>query len=98
MSMKRIFGCVALGLATMAASAQWTNPSEDVPAYNASAPVKPLPPVLSGDQLTGIYFTHSYQVTTYKMAAAIPAVLHQQPCYSHCDPACRHNSPHTFFQ
>ena len=74
--MKRILGCMALGLATLAASAQWTNPSEDVPAYNASAPVKPLPPVLSGDQLTGIYFTHSYQVTTYKMAAAIPAVLH----------------------
>ena len=87
--MKRILGCIALGLATMAASAQWTNPSEDVPAYNASAPVKPLPPVLSGDHLTGIYFTHPYQVTTYKMAAAIPAVLHQQPCYCHCDRVLR---------
>src|SRR5260370_18497093 len=98
MSMKRIFGCVALGLATIAASAQWTNPSEDVPAYNASAPVKPLPPVLSRDQLTGIYFTHSYQVTTYKMAAAIPAVLHQQPCYCHCDRVMRHNSLHSCFE
>ncbi len=96
--MKRILGCIALGLATLAASAQWTNPSEDVPAYNASAPVKPLPPVLSGDQLTGIYFTHPYQVTTYKMAAAIPAVLHQQPCYCHCDRAMRHNSLHSCFE
>ena len=43
--MKRILGFVALGLATIAASAQWTNPSDDVPAYNATAPVKPLPPV-----------------------------------------------------
>jgi hypothetical protein len=96
--MKRIFGCIALGLATLAASAQWTNPSEDVPAYNASAPVKPLPPVLKGDQLTGIYFTHPYQVTTYKMAAAIPAVLHQQPCYCHCDRVMRHNSLHSCFE
>ena len=82
----------------MAASAQWTNPPDDVPAYNATAPVKPLPPVLSGDQLTGIYFTHPYQVTAYKMAAAIPAVLHQQPCYCHCDRALRHNSLHSCFE
>ena len=96
--MKRLLGCMALGLATMAASAQWTNPSDDVPAYNATAPVKPLPAVLSGDQLTGIYFTHPYQVTAYKIAAAIPAVLHQQPCYCHCDRALRHNSLHSCFE
>ena len=96
--MKRIFGCLALGLATIAASAQWTNPSDDVPAYNATAPVKPLPAVLSGDQLTGAYFTHAYQVTAYKIAAAIPAVLHQQPCYCHCDRALRHNSLHSCFE
>ena len=96
--MKRILGIVALGLATIAASAQWSNPSDDVPAYNATAPVKPLPPVLSGNQLTGIYFSHLYQVTAYKMAAAIPAVLHQQPCYCHCDKVMRHNSLHSCFE
>jgi Protein of unknown function with PCYCGC motif len=96
--MKQILGCLALGLVTIAASAQWTNPSDDVPAYNAKAPVKPLPAVLSGDQLTGIYFTHPYQVTVYKMAAAIPVVLHQQPCYCHCDRAMRHNSLHSCFE
>ncbi len=96
--MKRFLGCFALGLVTIAASAQWTNPSDDVPAYNASAPVKPLPPVLSGNQLTGIYFTHAYQVTAYKMAAAIPTVLHQQPCYCHCDRELRHNSLHSCFE
>jgi hypothetical protein len=96
--MKRLLGCIALGLVTLAASAQWTNPSDDVPAYNAAAPVKPLPPVLSGNQLTGIYFTHAYQVTAYKMAAAIPAVLHQQPCYCHCDRELRHNSLHSCFE
>ncbi|MEI9977775.1 MAG: CYCXC family (seleno)protein [Edaphobacter sp.] len=95
--MKLILGCLALGMVTLAASAQWSNPSDDVPAYNAAAPVKPLPPVLSGDQLTGIYFTHQYQVVAYKMAAAIPAVLHQQPCYCRCDRALRHNSLHSCF-
>jgi len=97
-NMKRILGCVVLGLVTMAASAQWTNPSDDVPAYNAKAPVKPLPPVLSGKQLTGIYFSHPYQVTAYKMAAKIPGVLHQQPCYCHCDRAMGHNSLHSCFE
>jgi Protein of unknown function with PCYCGC motif len=97
-SMKRILGCVVLGLVTMAASAQWTNPSDDVPAYNAKAPSKPLPPILSGNQLTGIYFSHQYQVTAYKMAAKIPEVLHQQPCYCHCDRAMGHNSLHSCFE
>ena len=41
--MKRILGCLALGLVTLAASAQWSNPSDDIPAYNAAPPVKPLP-------------------------------------------------------
>ena len=97
-SMKRILGCAVLGLVTLAASAQWTNPSADIPAYNAAAPTKQLPPILSGDQLTGIYFSHPYQVTAYKMAAKIPAVLHQQPCYCHCDRVLRHNSLHSCFE
>ncbi len=96
--MKRLIGCIALGLATMAASAQWTSPSEEIPAYNAAAPAKPLPPLLSGNQLTGEYFTHPYQVVAYKMAAAIPSVLHQQPCYCRCDLAMHHNSLHSCFE
>jgi Protein of unknown function with PCYCGC motif len=96
--MKRILGCVALGLVTIVASAQWTNPADDIPAYNAKPPVKPLKPTLTGDQLTGEYFSHPYQVTAYKMAAKIPAVLHQQPCYCHCDRALGHNSLHSCFE
>jgi hypothetical protein len=97
-SMKRILGCVALGLITMVASAQWSNPAEDIPAYNATAPKKALPPILSGNQLTGIYFSHPYQVVAYQMAAKIPAVLHQQPCYCHCDRELKHNSLHSCFE
>jgi hypothetical protein len=96
--MKRILGLFALGLVTIAASAQWSNPAADIPAYNAKPPAKALPPVLAGEQLTGPYFTHPYQVTAYKMAAKIPAVLHQQPCYCHCDRAMGHNSLHSCFE
>ena len=96
--MRRVLGCLALGLLTLAASAQWTNPSNDVPAYNLGAPKQALPPVLSGNQLTGPSFQHSYQVTAYKMAAKIPAVLSQQPCYCRCDREMGHNSLHSCFE
>jgi hypothetical protein len=96
--MKRWIGCLALGLLTVVASAQWSNPSDDVPAYNAAAPTRPLPVVLSGNQLTGPYFSHAYQATVYKMSAKIPAVLHQQPCYCHCDREMGHNSLHSCFE
>jgi hypothetical protein len=80
------------------ASAQWSNPADDIPAYNAGSPTQPLPPILSGGQLTGPYFQHAYQVVAYKMAAKIPAVLHQQPCYCRCDRAMGHNSLHSCFE
>jgi hypothetical protein len=96
--MKRLLGCIALGLVTLAASAQWSNPATDIPAYNAKPPIKPLKPILSGDQLKGEYFSHPYQVAAYKMAAKVPAELHQQPCYCRCDLALGHNSLHSCFE
>jgi len=98
MGMKRILGCLALGLATIVASAQWTNPADDIPAYNAATPTKPLPALLTGAQLTGPYFQHSYQVIAYKMAAKVPQVLYQQPCYCRCDREMGHNSLHSCFE
>jgi hypothetical protein len=96
--MKKLIGIFALGAVAIAASAQWSNPAEDIPAYNSLAPTRPLPPIMSGQQLTGPYFAHPYQVTAYKMAAKIPGVLHQQPCYCHCDREMGHNSLHSCFE
>ena len=96
--MKRVFGSLVLVVATLAASAQFGQSSSDVPAYNAAPPSHPLPPVLGGNQLSGPNFAHPYQVTVYKMAARIPAVLHQEPCYCHCDRAMGHNSLHSCFE
>lgn len=97
-SMKRLAGCLAIALAAIATSAQFANPADEVPAYNAAAPTHRLPPILQGSELTGPYFAHSYQVTAYKMAAKIPAVLHQQPCYCRCDREFGHNSLHSCFE
>lgn len=97
-AMKRLIGCLALGLLTVVASGQWSNPADDIPAYNAGPPRHALPPIMSGDQLKGPYFTAPYQVTAYKMAAKIPAVLHQEPCYCHCDREAGHNSLHSCFE
>ena len=52
----------------------------------------------SSPNLTGTNFEHPYQVTAYKMAAKIPGVLHQEPCYCRCDRAMGHNSLHSCFE
>jgi hypothetical protein len=95
---KKLFGYLALGLCTLAATAQWSNPADDIPAYNAASPGKTVPPVMTGAQLTGPYFQHAYQVVAYKMAAKIPGVLYQQPCYCRCDREMGHNSLHSCFE
>jgi hypothetical protein len=96
--MKRTFTLLAVALLTITAYAQWGNVAEDIPAYNAAPPRKPLKPLMAGTQLSGEYFSHKYQVRSYEMANEIPAVLHQLPCYCRCDRAMGHNSLHSCFE
>ena len=96
--MKRLLGCVAVVVVALAASAQFSDRAVDIPAYNLNPPTHAMTPLLSGSQLTGANFSHPYQVTTYKMAARIPAVLFQEPCYCHCDRAMGHTSLHSCFE
>jgi hypothetical protein len=82
-----------------AVHAQWTDPQTDIPAYHVQAPAKgeALPPILSGQQLTGPYFREKWQVAVYHEAAQIPGVLYQLPCYCRCDRALGHTSLHSCF-
>lgn len=98
--MKRILLTAALGLITAAGYAQWSNPTDEIPAYHTTAPAKTdsLPPILSGKQLTGEYFQYPWQVTVYQEAAKIPTVLYQLPCYCHCDKALGHTSLRSCFE
>ena len=92
--------CVLIGTLAVAGHAQWSNPADDIPAYNAQPPARgtTLPPILSGNQLGGDYFRYPWQVKVYKEAATIQPVLFQLPCYCRCDKALGHNSLHSCFE
>jgi Protein of unknown function with PCYCGC motif len=96
--MRRVALGLVMGMATIGAFAQWSNPADDVPAYNAQPPSAKLPPILAGSQLKGPSFRYPWQVQVYQMAVKIPAVLHQLPCYCRCDRALGHNSLHSCFE
>ncbi len=86
---------------TLTMSGQWVNTAQEngVPAYNAAPPPKGkvLPPILSKEQLWGDNAQAPYQTRAYELAAKIPGVLHQQPCYCYCD-RMGHNSLHSCFE
>jgi hypothetical protein len=94
-----------LFLVILSVSAQWASPSvfasddEGVPAYNAGPPPKgtKLPPLLTKADLWGADAQNAYQTHAYELAAKIPNVLHQQPCYCYCD-RMGHNSLHSCYE
>ena len=90
-----------LFVVTLSMSAQWAAPQEEggVPAYNAGPPPKgtKLPPLLTKADLWGADAQNPYQTHAYELAAKIPTVLHQQPCYCYCD-RMGHNSLHSCFE
>lgn len=70
-----------------------------IPAFNAGPPAKgtKLPAILGKDQLWAENAEHPYQSHAYELAAKIPVVLHQQPCYCYCD-RMGHKSLHSCFE
>lgn len=61
--------------------------SEEVPAYNMGPPPKGshLAPIVPRSQRTGETYSEKYQQVAYDLAAKIPGVLYQLPCYCYCD-------------
>lgn len=96
--MKRAFGLLATALLTLAAFAQIPVAEMDIPSFHRAAPRTPQKALLQGDQLTGPYFSHGYQVTAYQMAKEVPDVLYQLPCYCRCDMALGHKSLRSCFE
>lgn len=101
---KIAYRCLTLAvlfLLTLTVSAQFSAQQEEtgVPAYNSAPPPKgtKLPAILMKDQLWGADAQFPYQTHAYDLAAKIPAVLHQQPCYCYCD-RMGHNSLHSCFE
>ncbi len=98
--MKRALSLLFIAIVSISTSAQFSRPASDVPAYNAAPPPKTakLAPILAGRQLTGPNFGHPAQVKSYKEAAKYADVLHQLPCYCHCDQNHGHASLRTCFE
>lgn len=92
---------LCLFLATFVVTAQWgiTEDEGEIPAYNAGPPPKgtKLPAILTKADLWGADAQYPYQTHAYELAAKIPTVLHQQPCYCFCD-RMGHNSLHSCFE
>lgn len=95
--MQRLFGVALISLMAIGGSAQWLQP-EGVPAYNSAPPAKGshLPHILAGKEIEN--FQYPVMKKAYAAAAKVPAVLHQLPCYCHCDRNHGHKSLHTCFE
>jgi len=71
---------------------------DHVPAYNTSPPAPgQVMPILPKDQLVGDLFKYPYQTHAYELAAKIPGVINQLPCYCFCE-RIGHKSLHTCFE
>lgn len=70
---------------------------DHVPAYN-HGPLKPgeAAPILSAKALPD-ELHNAYQIRAYQLAAEIPDVLNQMPCYCYCE-RIGHKSLHTCFE
>jgi len=97
----RIAAWAALFMVVALISAPWLQSESgmDVPHFHATPPLKSekLPPILTRDQLWGQNAKHPYQIHAYELAAKIPGVLYQQPCYCRCDRSMEHSSLHSCF-
>lgn len=97
----RVFASVVLFLLVTMVSAPWLQSEDDdgVPHFNVSAPAAgdKLPPILTKDQLWGANAQFPYQMHAYELAAKIPKVIFQQPCYCYCDRSMGHTSLHSCF-
>jgi hypothetical protein len=97
----RALSLIFLLTVTLTGSAQWP-PQQDeggIPAYNAGPPPNgtKLPAILTKADLWGADAQYPYQTHAYELAAKIPTVLHQQPCYCYCD-RMGHNSLHSCYE
>jgi hypothetical protein len=96
---KRVLTLSFLFLVVTLLSAPWLQSDDQgVPHFNAT-PAKgdKLEPILTKDQLWGENAQFPYQTHAYELAAKIPAVIHQQPCYCYCDRGMGHNSLRSCF-
>jgi hypothetical protein len=92
--------CLFLMTLTLSAPRAISEQSAEVPAYNAAPLAKnaKLPAILSRDRLGLDEAPEEFQAHAYELAAKIPEVLEQQPCYCYCDRSMGHKSLHSCYE
>ena len=98
---KRLLSVLCITLAAiMTSTAQMGRPLA-VPAYHDASYAKGdvIPPILTAGQLTFPETKYKpVQVHAYELAAKIPQVIYQQPCYCRCDQGYGHKSLRSCFE
>jgi hypothetical protein len=91
-----------LVLLIIVVSSPWaiSQPEGEVPAFHTAPPAKgaDLPPLLGKEQLWGPNSQYPFQSRAYELAAKIPNVMYQQPCYCYCDRGMGHKSLRSCFE
>jgi hypothetical protein len=97
--MRIVLLALPITLLTLGASAQWALPTDDVPAFHATAPGPgtKLEPILTEAQLRAAGATLPWQFRVYALAGRVPRVLYQLPCNCRCDRALGHASLQSCF-
>jgi len=99
-----LVGLALLVVVTLFAPLAISRPGEadeaGIPAFHVAPPAKgaKLPAILVKEQLWGSNAQYAVQVHAYELAAKIPSVLYQQPCYCYCDRSMGHKSLHSCFE
>lgn len=101
---KQVLLSLFLVLVALSLSAQWNyQESEDqpgrIPAYHPFPPKKgvKLTPLLPKEALLGPEYQYPFQAHAYELAAKIPSIIYQQPCYCYCD-RMGHKSLHSCYE
>jgi Protein of unknown function with PCYCGC motif len=100
-AMKRLLASLCIAFFSLYSSAQWLGKPMDIPAYHTTPPKKgeKLPPIMPAAQLNVPESKYkAVQQHSYVIAAKIPKVLYQQPCYCYCDRSKGHASLHSCFE
>ena len=99
--MKRLLSLLCVTLLSLYGQAQWVGRPTDVPAYHPAPPAKGdvLPAIMPADQVPIQESKYkAVQKHSYELAAKIPKVIYQQPCYCYCDRGHGHKSLHSCFE
>jgi hypothetical protein len=74
--------------------------TKQVPAYHQVPPSKTekLPAILPASERGAPAFQRDYQDHAYELAAKIPKVIYQLPCYCYCDRSVGHKSLHSCYE